>query len=163
MVLPSLNILPHLEILIIDQIFVYNRQSTQTNTGRLAELLPTKIRNLHLTYVHMNINADLLHLAATAPSNFPNLRNVKVGFIDVTPARAAEMEELPMVEAAFAESGVRLTWGEDFTGPYVYTTIPGGTPGMTIAHVNKAVPGGEPGTTVVHVPAVTDSDHNNCH
>lgn len=163
MVLPSLNSFRHLEILIIDQIFVYNRQNTQTNTGRLAELLPTNIQSLHLTYVHMNINADLLHLAATAPSNFPNLRNVKVGFIDVTPARAAEMEELLMVEAAFAESGVRLTWGEDFTGPYVYTTIPGGTPGMTIAHVNTTVPGGQPGTTVVHVPALADSDYNNYH
>ncbi|OBT61321.1 hypothetical protein VE03_09524 [Pseudogymnoascus sp. 23342-1-I1] len=152
--MPSFYSLSNLEDLVIDQVFVYSKRSAPTDTGRLTGLLPRSIRSVHLTYVYKAINADLLHLAAAAPSRYPNLRSVKIGFVDVTPARAAEMEQLPMVEAAFAASGVRLTWREDFTGPYLYTVIPGGASGMTIAHVNTTVPGGEPGTTVVHVPTV---------
>lgn len=103
-----------------------------------------------------------MHLAAAASSSYPNLQSVKIGLVDVTPDRTTEMEQLPMVEAAFAESGVQLTWGEDFTGRYLYTVIPGGPPGMTIAHVNTTAPGGEPGTTVVHVPTVGDSVRSSC-
>lgn len=161
--MPSFHSFQNLEVLVIDQVLVYSKHSAPTDTGRLTGLLPPSIRSVHLTYVHKSINADLLHLAAAAPSSFPNLRSVKIGFVDVTPARAAEMEQLLTVETAFTESGVLLTWGEDFTGPYLYTVIPGGAPGMRIAHVNTTVPGGEPGTTVVHVPAVADSVHSNCH
>ncbi|KFZ06280.1 hypothetical protein V501_07560 [Pseudogymnoascus sp. VKM F-4519 (FW-2642)] len=160
--IPSLYSFEQLEDLVIDQVFVYSKHSAPTDTGRLTSFLPPSIRSVHLTYAYEAMNADLMHLAGAAPSSFPNLHSVKIGFVDVTPARAAEMEQLPVVEAAFAESGVRLTWGEDFTGPYLYTVIPGGAPGMTIAHVNTTVPGGEPGTTVVHVPAVADSVHCSC-
>lgn len=162
MVMPSLRSLPYLEDLVIDQVFVYRKGTAAADTGQLAEFLPRSIRSVHLTYVHNTINADLLHLAAVARSSFPNLRSVKIGFVDVTPVRAAEMEQLPMIEAAFSESGVRLTWGEDFTGPYLYTAIPGGAPGMSLAHVNTTVPRGKSSTTVVHVPAVADSVHCSC-
>jgi hypothetical protein len=151
----SLRDFPHLEDLVIDQEAVYSTQSTGADIGQLVELLPLSIQNVHLLYVHKPINADLLHLAARIPSSFPNLRSVKIGFVDVTPDRAAEMEQLLAVKAEFAECGVQLTWGEDFTGPYLYTAIPGGAPGMAIAHVNTSVPGDEPGTTVVPVPALT--------
>lgn len=161
--MPSFHSFRNLEVLVIDQVLVYSKHSAPTDTGRLTGLLPPLIRSVHLTYVHKSINADLLHLAAAALSSFPNLRSVKIDFVDVTPDRAAEMEQLLMVETAFTESGVRLTWGEDFTGPYLYTVIPGGAPGMSIAHVNTTVLGGEPGTTVVHVPAVADSVHSNSH
>ncbi|KFY33735.1 hypothetical protein V494_07369 [Pseudogymnoascus sp. VKM F-4513 (FW-928)] len=163
MVMPSLRSFPNLEIIVIDQVLIYSKHSVSTDTGLLAGFLPPSVISVHITYVHKSMNADLLDLAAAAPSSFPNLRNITIGFVDVALDRAAEMEQLPMIAAAFAESGVRLAWKEDFTGPYVYTAIPGGAAGMTVAHENTTVPGGEPGTTVVHVPAVACSAHSNCY
>ncbi|KFY06981.1 hypothetical protein V492_07559 [Pseudogymnoascus sp. VKM F-4246] len=162
MVMPSLRSFPNLEILVIDQVFIYSKHSVSTDTGLLASFLPPSIVSVHITYVHKTTNADLLDLAAAASSSFPNLRNITIGFVDVALARAIDMEQLPMIVAAFAESGVHLTWREDFVRPYLYTAIPGGASGMTVAHKN-IVPGIQTSTTVVHVPAVACGANGNCH
>ncbi|KFZ03747.1 hypothetical protein V501_09313 [Pseudogymnoascus sp. VKM F-4519 (FW-2642)] len=79
---------------------------------------------------------DLLCLALEAPAAFPSLYSIKIGlFSPIPPERAAEMEHMKTVESAFASRGVRVTWAEDFMGPFLYTAIPGGAPGVMVLHV----------------------------
>ena len=133
----SLQEFTHLEELVIDQALLY-RKSDTSKDSRLVSLLPRSIRRIHLTYVYKSIYEDLMSLARAreAPGSFPNLQSIKIGLLSpIAPERAAEIECMKTVESTFISTGVQVSWAEDLKGPYLYTAIPGGAPGLTVAHV----------------------------
>lgn len=132
----SLQQFSQLEELVIDQALLYHKSDSSTTGTRLVALLPRSIRRVHLTYVYRSIYDDLQRLALDAPAAFPRLCSVRIGLSSpIPPERAAEMEHMKTVEPAFASRGVRVSWAEDFMGPFLYTAIPGGAPGVVVPHV----------------------------
>ncbi|OBT83068.1 hypothetical protein VE02_08858 [Pseudogymnoascus sp. 03VT05] len=127
----SLREFSQLEELVIDQALLYRKSDSSTGT-RLVALLPPSIRRIHLTYVYKNMYEDLMSLAREAPGSFPNLRSVKIGLSSpIPPERITEIEHMKTVESTFVSIGVHVSWAEDLKGPFLYTAIPGGAPGLT--------------------------------
>lgn len=132
----SLQQFSQLKELVIDQALLYRKSNSSTIGTRLVALLPPSIRRVHLTYVYRSMYEDLLRLALEIPAAFPSLCSVKIGLLSpIPPERAAEMEYMKTVESAFASRGVRVSWAENFMGPFLYTAILGGAPGVTVPHV----------------------------
>jgi hypothetical protein len=135
----SLREFTQLEELVIDQALLYGRSDSSTGTERLETLLPPSIQKVHFTYVYKSMYADLMHLASAAPRSFPKLRSVKIGLLSpIPPEREVEIEHMKTVEFEFASVGVHISWEENFMGPFLYTAIPGGTPGLTVPCVPSA-------------------------
>jgi hypothetical protein len=131
----SLREFTQLEELVIDQALLYRKSDSSTGT-RLVTLLPPSIQRIHLTYVYKNMYEDLMNLAREAPGSFPNLRSVKIGLSSpIPPERITEIEHMKTVESTFVSMGVHVSWAEDLKGPFLYTAIPGGAPGLTVTHV----------------------------
>jgi len=128
-----------LEELVINQALLYCKSDSSVGTGRLERLLPFSIQKVHFTYVYKSMYEDLMYLAWTAPEYFPNFRSVKIGLVSPIPLeRVAEIAHMKTVESAFAIVGAHVSWEENFMGPYLYTAIPGGTPGLTVTCVPAA-------------------------
>ncbi|KFY80983.1 hypothetical protein V499_00225 [Pseudogymnoascus sp. VKM F-103] len=130
----SLQEFTQLEELVIDQALLYRKSDGPKGTI-LVTLLPS-IRRIHLTYVYKSMYEDLMSLAHEAPRSFPNLRSLKIGLSSpIPPNRIAEIEKMKAVESTFVSMGVHVSWAEDLKGPFLYTAIPGGAPGLTVTHV----------------------------
>ncbi|OAF54748.1 hypothetical protein VC83_08939 [Pseudogymnoascus destructans] len=56
----------------------------------------------------------------------------------IPPETVEEIEHMKTVEPAFADVGVHVSWEENLMGPFLYTAIPGGTPGLTVTCVPSA-------------------------
>ncbi|KFY54665.1 hypothetical protein V497_07529 [Pseudogymnoascus sp. VKM F-4516 (FW-969)] len=135
----SLREFTQLEELVIDQALLYGRSDSSTGTERLETLLPPSIQKVNFTYVYKSMYANLMHLASAAPRSFPKLRSVKIGLLSpIPPERAVEIEHMKAVESEFASVGVHISWEENFMGPFLYTAIPGGTPGLMVPCVPSA-------------------------
>ncbi|KFZ07021.1 hypothetical protein V501_06871 [Pseudogymnoascus sp. VKM F-4519 (FW-2642)] len=135
----SLRELTHLEELVIDQALLYRKSDTSTGTERLETLLPPSIQRVHFTYVYKTMYEDLMHLASVAPGSFPKLRSVTIGLVGpIPPERVEGIEHMKTVEPAFADVGVHVSWEENLMGPFLYTAIPGGTPGLDVTCVPSA-------------------------
>lgn len=131
----SLQEFTQLEELVIDQALLYRKSDSSKGT-RLVSLLPRSIRRIHLTYVYKSMYEDLINLAREAPGSFPNLRRMKIGLLSpIAPERVVEIECTKTVESTFISMGVQVSWAEDLKGPFLYTAIPGGAPGLTVAHM----------------------------
>lgn len=127
-----------LEDLVLDQALLSRQPDGSTDT-RLETLLPPSIRSVYFTYVYKTMYVDLMHLASAAPGSLPKLRTVKIGLVTPIPSeRVREIEHMKMVEGAFASVGVRVSWEENLLGPFLYTAVPGGTPGLTVTCVPAA-------------------------
>lgn len=134
----SLREFTQIEELVIDQALLARRPEGSTDT-RLETLLPPSIRSVYFTYVYKTMYSDLMHLASAAPGSFPRLRTVKIGLVTpIPPERVREIEHMKTVEGAFASVGVRVSCEENLMGPFLYTAIPGGTPGLTVTCVPAA-------------------------
>lgn len=125
-----------LEELVIDQALFYSKSDSSAGAGRLETLLPPSIRKVYFTYVYKSMYEDLMYLAWIAPESYPKLRSVKIGLVSpIPPERVAEIEHMKTVASAFAIVGVHISWEENLMGPFLYTAIPGGTPGLTLTCV----------------------------
>lgn len=135
----SLQEFTQLEEVVIDQALIYRYFDSSTGTGRLERLLPPSIQRVYFTYVYKSMYEDLRQLARVAPGSFPKLRSVKIGLVSpIPPERVAEIEHMKTVESAFAIVGVHVSWEENLMGPFLYTAVPGGTPGLTVTCVPDA-------------------------
>ncbi|OBT46360.1 hypothetical protein VE00_02711 [Pseudogymnoascus sp. WSF 3629] len=138
-IVTSLREFTQLEELVIDQALLYRKSDSSRDTERLEGLLPPSIRRVHFTYVYKSMYEDLIYLASVAPGSFPKLQSVKIGLVSpIPPERVEEIEHMKTVEPAFADVGVHVSWEENVMGPFLYTAIPGGAPGLTVTSVPSA-------------------------
>ncbi|OBT76893.1 hypothetical protein VF21_04723 [Pseudogymnoascus sp. 05NY08] len=138
-IITSLREFTQLEELVLDQALLYRKSDSSVDTGRLETLLPPSIRKVHFTYVYKSMYEDLMHLASVATRCFPKLRSIKIGLVSpIPPERVEEIEHMKTVEPAFADVGVHVSWEENLMGPFLYTAIPGGGPGLTVTCVPAA-------------------------
>ncbi|KAM4063756.1 hypothetical protein HRG_006869 [Hirsutella rhossiliensis] len=121
-----------LEELGIDQASIYNPLSIdpETNPGRLARLLPPRVRRLRVMYVYRGMAGDLCRLGREAAERLPELRHVRLGeAISVMPRRQAGILQMYQLGNIRTPSGrtIPVSWTTDRPGADARTRIPGGT------------------------------------
>ncbi|KAI1388546.1 uncharacterized protein F4822DRAFT_403140 [Hypoxylon trugodes] len=115
-----------LEDLSIDCYLIY-REHDSDEADRLTTLLPRSIRKLRISYMYKSMDRALLQLAADAPEDFPAFKEITIGVAERTNPIRLDLtpDAKKLLDKAFNESGIKISWKKDFLGPDPRTTIPG--------------------------------------
>ncbi|KAF2870757.1 hypothetical protein BDV95DRAFT_668887 [Massariosphaeria phaeospora] len=134
-VISTLSDFPCLEDLTIDCRSLYHAEDVD-EPDRLIEILPKTIHRLRISYIYREIDVGLLQLASQAPQDFPNLKDIILGFcgrLDVVDDDDKErFRRMRAMGSLFTTAGINFNVRTDLYTADIRTMIPGAMAGSIV-------------------------------
>ncbi|MBE3047135.1 hypothetical protein IMZ48_32350 [Candidatus Bathyarchaeota archaeon] len=123
----------NLEVLVIDQAALCQREDRLIPSDRLVNFLPASIREVHFYFVYRSFLAALETLAYEAPRRFPHLRVVHISLADrIEVHRVKELEDMRCFTRIAREVGIEVRWGTTQIGGLPWAAVRGLCPASDV-------------------------------